>query len=134
MNRVNNHKKQVRILAVDDEEHIRKFYKDVLGMAGYSVDTAADGNSALTLLEERPPDIVILDIVMPGLDGYQVLSLLRQRSDVPVIMVTGNPGKIFISQSFGLVADDYITKPFNPQVLLACIQTKLERSNDTGIA
>jgi DNA-binding response OmpR family regulator len=121
-------RRKARILVVDDEQYILDMLKCTLEDEGYNVDIAADGNSALTLLAERKPDLVLLDIRMPDLNGYEALELIRQQSDVPVIMLTGVLEPTAVEQSIGLGADDYIRKPFHPRVLLARIQAKLRRA------
>ncbi|MEW6033826.1 MAG: response regulator [Chloroflexota bacterium] len=120
--------KRTHILVVDDEKHVLEFVRRALEREGYAVTVAADGNSALALLEEHRPDLVLLDIRMPGLDGYQVLERIRGLSDVPVIMLTGMLEPAAAERSLGLGADDYIRKPFRTQELLARIQTKLRRA------
>jgi len=89
---------------------------------------AADGNSALARLREHTPDLIVLDIRMPELNGYQVLERIRERSDIPVIMLTGVLEPTAVEQSLGLGADDYVRKPFHPRVLLARIEAKLRRA------
>lgn len=121
-------KKRPLIMAVDDEETLRKLIRVNLTVDGYDVITAPDGDSALTMLEEREPDLVLLDIMMPGLDGFQTLDLIRQRSNVPVIMLTARCEMNTIRDTLGLGADDYITKPFSLQVLAARIRAKLRRA------
>jgi DNA-binding response OmpR family regulator len=115
-------------LVVDDEQYILDMLKCTLEDEGYNVDIAADGNSALTLLAERKPDLVLLDIRMPDLNGYEALELIRQQSDVPVIMLTGVLEPISVKQSMELGADDYVRKPFGILELLARIQAKLRRA------
>ncbi|GAF88395.1 unnamed protein product, partial [marine sediment metagenome] len=95
---------------------------------GYGVVVAADGGSALTLLEDCRPDLVILDIMMPGLNGFQVLDLIRQRSSVPVIMLTARGEVTTLRDALSLGADDYVRKPFSTQELLARIRAKLRRA------
>jgi len=92
-----------------------------------AVTLAVDGNSALARLTEHKPDLVLLDIRMPDLSGYQVLERMREESDAPVIMLTRALEPTAVEQSVGLGADDYIRKPFNPRVLLARVHTKLRR-------
>jgi len=121
-------KKRPLIMAVDDEETLLKLLRVNLTVDGYDVITAPDGSSALTMLEEREPDLVLLDIMMPGLDGFQTLDLMRQRSDVPVIMLTARCEKETVQDTLGLGADDYVTKPFSIQVLAARIRAKLRRT------
>jgi len=121
-------KRQTRILVVDDEQYLLDMLKRTLEDEGYDVDCAADGRSALTLLTEYQPDLVLLDIKMPDLDGYQVLELIREKSEVPVIMLTGVLEPISVQQSVNLGADDYVRKPFRTRELLARIKNKLRRA------
>jgi len=116
------------ILVVDDEESILKLLRVNLGRDGYELVTASNGESALELLQERRPDLVILDIMMPGLDGFQVLGLIRQRSNVPVIMLTARGERTTLRDALVLGADDYVTKPFSMSVLAARIKAKLRRA------
>ena len=115
------------IMAVDDEQTILRLLKRTLELEGYGVIVADNGRSALNLLEEHGPDLVILDIMMPGLDGFQVLHLIRQRSNVPVIMLSGNREQATKIDTLVLGADDYIGKPFHAGELLARIKAKLRR-------
>ena len=116
------------ILAVDDEEPILKLLRVNLALDGFEVVTASSGSSALELLQEHGPDLVILDIMMPDLDGFQVLELMRQRSNVPVIMLTARGERTTLRDALVLGADDYVTKPFSMQVLAARIRAKLRRA------
>ncbi len=120
--------KKAHILVVDDEQYVRELLKRTLEQEGYAVTLAADGSSALVRLREHTPDLVLLDIRMPDLTGYQVLERIREQFDVPVIMLTGVLEPTAVEQSVGLGADDYIRKPFNPRVLLARIEAKLRRA------
>jgi len=120
--------RQQLILAVDDEESILKLLRVNLGRDGYELVTASNGESALELLQERRPDLVLLDIMMPGLDGFQVLGLIRQRSNVPVIMLTARSERTTLRDALVLGADDYVTKPFSMSVLAARIKAKLRRA------
>jgi len=121
-------KKKSHVLIVDDNQEMLQIIKRTLELEGFSADVASDGNSALALLKERKPDLVLLDIVMPGMDGYQALYLIRQQSDVPVIMLTGVRETESIPRSLELGADDYIIKPFRTQEVLARIRAKLRRA------
>jgi len=121
------------ILVVDDEERLLKLLRVNLTVDGYDVITATDGSSALAMLEEQEPDLVILDIMMPGLDGFQTLDLMRQRSDVPVIMLTARCETETLRDTLGLGADDYVTKPFSMQVLAARIRAKLRRTSPEAL-
>jgi DNA-binding NarL/FixJ family response regulator len=119
--------KRPLILAVDDEEPIRKLLRVNLSLEGYGVVTASDGKRALELLEEHNPDLMLLDITMPGLDGLQVLELIRERSTVPVIILTARGDINYLKSSLLNGADDFITKPFSLKVLSARIGAKLRR-------
>ena len=121
-------KEKTHILVVDDDQDILHLLERTLQIDGYSVDVATDGGSALNLLTKHKPGLVLLDILMPGLDGYQVLSIIRQRSDIPVIMVTGVVEAKSVVQAVNLGADDYVRKPFSIKELLARVKTKLKRA------
>ena len=116
------------ILAVDDDQAILRVLSRIFKAEGYDVAAATDGRSALTLLEDCRPDLVILDIMMPGLNGLQVLDLIRQRSNVPVIMLTARCEVTTLRDDLSLGADDYVRKPFRTQELLARIRAKLRRA------
>ena len=118
------------IMVVDDEQAIRVLLERMLKPEGYEVILAADGSSALTMLEKHRPDLVILDINMPGLNGFQVLERIRQRSDVPVIMLTGKGEVTTIGSALSIGADDYVKKPFSTRELIARIRAKLRRANE----
>ncbi len=124
---------QRRILVVDDEQTVRDFLQRVLETAGYTVITASNGLEALEKMSQFDISLVLLDIVMPGLDGFEVLDHMRQyEENIPVIMLTGIqeiPAKI---DTLALGADDYITKPFLVEELLARIQVKLKRAKPTS--
>ena len=121
-------KGKARILVVDDDPQILDMLKCILEDEGYVVNTVANGNSAMAALTEQKPDLVLLDISLPDLNGYQVLSLIRERSEVPVIMLTGILEVTSVRQSVNLGADDYVRKPFRPRELLARIKSKLRRA------
>ena len=121
--------KKAHILVVDDnEEFVLQLVRRILEPEGYSVTAATNGNSALTVIDELRPDLVLLDIRMPEINGYQVLKRIREKSDVPVIMLTAILEVTSVQQSLGLGADDYIRKPFKPQELVARVQAKLRRA------
>ncbi len=122
--------KRPLILAVDDEENLLKLLRVNLKLDGYDVITASDGSSALTMLEEQEPDLVILDMMMPGIDGFEVLDLIRKRSNVPVITLTAICEKEILCDILDLGADDYITKPFSMQALAARIKVNLRRTEE----
>jgi len=120
--------KRPLIMAVDDEESILKLLRCNLSVEGCRVITASDGSSALELLEEHKPDLVLLDIMMPGLDGFQTLDLIRERTNVPVIMLTAIDEVTSLRQTLVAGADDYVTKPFSILELTARIRAKLRRA------
>ncbi|MBN1644044.1 MAG: response regulator [Dehalococcoidales bacterium] len=119
------------IMAVDDEQNILKLISINLALEGYRIITAPDGLSALALLDEYNPDLVILDIMMPGIDGIEVVKRIRQKSSVPIIMLTGKDDINSLNQALERGADDYITKPFNIHVLMARVRAKIRRATST---
>ncbi len=121
-------KKRQYIMVVDDEQSILRLLKRKLEPEGYGVIVADNGRSALDLLEKHGANLVILDIMMPGLDGFQVLDLIRQRSNVPVIMLTAKREVNTVRDALALGADDYVRKPFHTRELLSRIRAKLRRA------
>jgi DNA-binding response OmpR family regulator len=119
---------RLKLLVVDDDEDIRVLLRELLGRAGYEVDEAADGRTALRRLYERPPALVILDVTMPEMDGYQTLERIRDLSDVPVLMLTARTQELEKVRGLTAGADDYVAKPFGRQELLARVQALLRRS------
>jgi DNA-binding response OmpR family regulator len=117
-----------RILIVDDDAEIRLLLTELLSRAGFQVDEAVDGKSALRKLFETPPALVILDVTMPEMDGYQTLERIRDLSDVPVIMLTARTQELERVRGLSSGADDYVPKPFGRQELLARVQALLRRS------
>jgi len=115
-------------MAVDDDKEVLRILKRTLELEGYDVAVAPDGGSALELLEEWQPDLVILDIKMPGLDGFQTLERIRQRSSIPVIMLTAKCDATTLNDALALGADDYVKKPFATRELVARIKAKLRRA------
>ena len=116
------------ILIVDDEEMVRNMLQRALEKADYDIITAANGQEALDKMSQFDVSLVLLDIKMPVLDGFQTLELVRQRYDVPVIMLTGIGEVTSVRDTLALGADDYIRKPFSAGELLARIQAKLRRA------
>jgi len=119
-----------RILVVDDEIYIVHILEFTLTMEGYEVATAADGEEALRKIEQDRPDLVVLDIMMPKLDGYEVCRRLRQDDDLkslPVILLSAKGRPIDRETGLEVGADDYIVKPFSPRRLLEKIRELLER-------
>ena len=125
-------KKRPLIMAVDDEEALLKLLRVNLSLDGFDVVTASNGISALELLEEYQPQLVLLDIMVPGLDGFQVLDGIRKRSNIPVIMCTARCEVNTLRDTLVLGADDYVTKPFSILELEARIRAKLRRA-ETGV-
>ena len=117
-----------KILVVDDEQDIRALLVDTLCTSGCEAIEAANGEEALRLINTEFFDLVILDIVMPGMHGFQVLRQLRKTSDIPVIMLSGRTGTVDKVESFELGADDYVTKPFHLIELTARVAALLRRT------
>ena len=117
-----------RILVVDDEPRMINFIRMNLDLEGFSVYDAYDGNEAIKKVREVMPDLVILDVMMPKLDGFQTLAILRETSSVPVIMLTARSDEDDIVQGLELGADDYITKPFSPRELVSRVRAVLRRT------
>jgi two-component system alkaline phosphatase synthesis response regulator PhoP len=116
------------ILVVDDEAKIIQIARDYLERAGFNVLSAADGPSALTAARARKPDLIVLDLGLPGMDGMDVTRALRKDSNVPIIMLTARGDESDKLVGLELGADDYITKPFSPKELVARVRTVLRRS------
>ncbi len=116
------------ILVVDDEPGVLDVARMYLGREGFRVTLAADGPAALAAAEREPPDLIILDLMLPGLDGFEVCRRLRRTSDVPIIMLTARDEDVDKIVGLELGADDYITKPFNPRELAARARAVLRRS------
>ena len=119
-----------KILVVDDQPEIREILLYTLGTAGYEAIEAANGNEALGLIETDFLDLVILDIMMPGMNGFQVLRQLRKTSDIPVIMLSARTDTVDKVESFELGADDYVTKPFTLIELTARVAALLRRTGE----
>jgi two-component system, OmpR family, alkaline phosphatase synthesis response regulator PhoP len=116
------------ILVADDEKHIVQLIKLYLTNEGYQVETAADGQEALDKARRLRPDLVVLDLMMPRVDGWEVCRRLRKESNVPVIMLTARTEDVDKIVGLELGADDYVTKPFNPRELVARIKAVLRRT------
>lgn len=119
-----------KILVVDDEQEIRELLLDTMRTSGYEASGAANGNEALCLIETEFFDLVILDIMIPGMNGFQVLRQLRKTSDIPVIMLSGRSCTVDKVESFELGADDYVTKPFHLIELTARVAALLRRTGE----
>jgi DNA-binding response OmpR family regulator len=116
------------VLVVDDEPRIAQLARDYLEHAGFDVLTAADGRSALDLVRQRRPDLVVLDLGLPGLDGLDVTRELRRDSNLPIVMLTARDDELDKLLGLELGADDYLTKPFSPRELVARVKAVLRRS------
>ena len=121
------------VLLVDDEPKIVEVVGDYLRDAGFSVITAADGEGALASARARPPDLVVLDLGLPGLDGLDVTRELRRSSPVPIIMLTARREETDRVLGLELGADDYLVKPFSPRELVARVRAVLRRSEGPHI-
>lgn len=117
------------ILIADDEPHIVELLSLYLRRAGYRVESAADGDQALRKAAELDPDLLVLDVMMPGQDGLQVCRAIRRRSRLPIVLLTARSSDIDKIAGLRLGADDYMTKPFNPDELVARIEAVLRRAN-----
>lgn len=118
------------ILLVDDDALLRRSLAFNLEQAGYQVSTAASAEDALAYLQRTRPDLVLLDVGLPGMDGLQALRQMRQTSELPVIFLTARRRDLDEILGLELGADDYITKPFDPDVLLARVRAVLRRSRE----
>ena len=119
------------VLVVDDDPDIRELVRELLERAGYRVTAAQDGRDGLRTLYETKPDIVLLDVNMPELDGWETLARIRDLSDVPVIMLTARTAELEKVRGLKAGADDYVTKPFGRQELLARLEVLLRRRSGT---
>jgi two-component system response regulator MtrA len=117
------------ILLVEDDPSIRETTKIGLEQAGFRVDTAADGRAGLTAFRSRRPDLVILDIMLPHVDGLEVIRAIRAESSVPVVMLTARAETVDVVVGLESGADDYVTKPFEMPVLVARIRAALRRAH-----
>ncbi len=117
-----------KILIADDDVHIVELVSFYLKRAGYTVATAFDGDVALKRATEEDPALAVLDIMMPGPDGLQVCRALRERGDLPIILLTARSTDIDKIAGLRLGADDYVTKPFNPEELVARVAAVLRRT------
>jgi len=116
-----------RILVVDDDDDIRMLLRELFTRAGYEVTEAGNGREALKRMFEAPPSLVVLDVTMPELDGYQTLERIRDLSEVPVVMLTARTQELERVRGLATGADDYVAKPFGRQELLARVQALLQR-------
>jgi DNA-binding response OmpR family regulator len=123
---------KVRILIVDDEERIREMIKEYISLEGYEIDEAANGAEALNLFTKNPYTLIILDVMMPRIDGWSVCKEIRKTSQVPIIMLTARGEEYDKLFGFELGVDDYLVKPFSPKELLARMKAIIRRSTLTS--
>ena len=117
-----------KVLVVEDEASIASFVSLYLTNAGYLVSTVGSGQEALTQAESEQPDLIVLDLMLPDLDGIEVCRKIRQRSEVPILMLTARDEDVDKIIGLEVGADDYLTKPFNPRELVARVKSILRRS------
>ncbi|MBX5465642.1 MAG: response regulator transcription factor [Clostridia bacterium] len=118
----------MHILVVDDEPAIRQVVRDRLSQEGYRVSAAASAEEALALLERETPDLAIVDLMLPGLDGFTLCERIRERSDLPILVLTARSEEYDKVVGFRLGVDDYVTKPFSPSELALRVQAILRRT------
>lgn len=116
-----------KILIVEDEISIAELERDYLALSGFEVDIEGDGEQGLNAALERDYDLIILDIMLPGIDGFEICRRVREKKDTPILMVTAKKEDIDKIRGLGLGADDYITKPFSPSELVARVKAHLSR-------
>src|SRR5829696_4299333 len=121
--------KSAEVLVVEDEDDVRRLVRVLLERAGHRVVEASDGAQALRQLDASHSDLVVLDVTMPELDGWQTLERIRDLSDVPVLMLTARAGELDKVRGLRSGADDYVTKPFGRQELLARVEALLRRTS-----
>ena len=121
-----------RVLVIDDDDDIRGLVVELLQRAGLDVDQAADGRAGLRAFHRSPADLVVLDVSMPELDGWETLERIRDLSDAPVIMLTARGAELERVRGLQAGADDYMVKPFGRQELVARVQALLRRARSTG--
>jgi two-component system, OmpR family, alkaline phosphatase synthesis response regulator PhoP len=120
------------VLVVDDERNIVELVRLYLEKDGFAVTSASDGEQALVAFDRAEPDLVILDLMLPKMDGFEVCRQIRRRGDVPILMLTARSEDIDAIVGLELGADDYVTKPFNPRALLARVKAILRRTDVTA--
>jgi len=121
-----------KILFAEDDKEIRELVKKYLKREGYNIDTASDGNKAVELFEKNDYQILLLDIMLPGLDGIEICKRVRNNSNIPIIMITAKDSEVDKVLGLRIGADDYITKPFLMRELLARIKAQLRRYRELG--
>jgi DNA-binding response OmpR family regulator len=122
------------VLVVDDEHRIATLARDVLEHAGFGVLVASDGEAALRLVGTRQPDLVVLDLGLPGVDGLDVIREIRRESALPIVVLSARDDEVDKLLGLELGADDYVTKPFSPRELVARVRAVLRRSDAAALA
>ena len=123
-----------KILVVEDEPDIRELLGNYLSNEGYTVCLAEDGVEAISLFSKEQPDLVILDIMIPKIDGYGVCEVIKKQSDVPIIFLSALGDEKSLIKGYDLMADDYVTKPFSMPVLLRKVSAVLRRNDPSSTA
>ena len=119
----------MNILIVDDELYIREVIKEYASLEGYNVIEASNGIDAIRVLENEKVDLIIMDIMMPKLDGYSAIKEIREKENTPIIVLSARAEEYDKLHGFDLGIDDYVTKPFSPKELMARIKVLLNRGN-----
>jgi two-component system, OmpR family, response regulator ResD len=125
---------EARVLVVDDEPIVRDVLSRYLSREGFEVETAADGQAALDVFEETRPELIVLDLMLPGIDGLEVLRRIRSRNGAAVIMLTARGEETDRVVGLELGADDYVAKPFSPREVVARVRAVLRRTRDTPVS
>ena len=119
-----------RVLVVDDEASVQEVVRAYLERDGFIVDSAMDGRTALESIERKPPQLIVLDLMLPDVSGEEIAARVRERSDVPILMLTAKTAEEQRLRGFELGADDYLVKPFSPRELTARVKAVLRRAGD----
>ena len=120
----------IRILVVDDDPGISEMVAIVLESEGFEVTVCANGDNVLPIFRTTHPDLVLLDVMLPGLDGVSVCAALREESDVPIVMMSAKTDSVDVISGLEAGADDYVTKPFDNSVLLARVKARLRHQKE----
>ncbi|MBO0706066.1 MAG: response regulator transcription factor [Candidatus Dormibacteraeota bacterium] len=131
---MNNPDQPGRIVVIDDDPTVADVVGRYLARDGHSVQCARDGYEALRLIEQQPPDLVVLDLMLPGIDGLEVCRRLRERWPIPVVMLTALGEETDRLAGFEIGADDYVTKPFSPRELAMRVRSVLRRARGNGLS
>src|SRR6266568_5187617 len=122
------------VLVVDDDRHIVQLVSLYLTKAGFRVVSANDSTEALRIVRQMSPDLLVLDLMLPGSDGFEICRVLRRSSEVPIVILSARGSDLDKVAGLQFGADDYITKPFNPAELVARVQSVMRRSRTRGVA